>query len=66
MREKEAISICAKCGYLTVRQKEKYCPSCGAALIQKCHRCGEPIEHPMAQYCAVCGEKYALKERKRA
>jgi len=65
MKSKETISICLQCGYLSVRQKEKYCPGCGAVLVQKCQRCGEPIEHPMAQYCAVCGEKYALKQRKR-
>jgi ribosomal protein L37E len=58
MKIKGSISICLKCGYVSVRQKEKYCPACGAGLIQKCRHCGEPIEHPMAHYCSVCGEKY--------
>jgi rubrerythrin len=56
---KESISICLKCGYVTVRKKEKYCPGCGAKLVYKCQKCGESIEHPMAQYCPVCGVRYA-------
>jgi predicted amidophosphoribosyltransferase len=63
---KEILAICAKCGFVSVVEKEKFCPNCGSKLLRECPNCGAHIKYPMAQYCPVCGMMYEQAERKRA
>ncbi len=31
------------------------CPQCGAAMVHRCWKCGEPIVDPLVLYCVCCG-----------
>jgi predicted amidophosphoribosyltransferase len=55
----EIMAICTECGFVSITEKEKFCPNCGKKLITECPQCGETIDHPMAQYCPICGGMYA-------
>ncbi|MCK4249989.1 zinc ribbon domain-containing protein [candidate division WOR-3 bacterium] len=57
----KVLGICPKCGFVSINEKEKFCPSCGTDLISKCPNCGGQINHPLARFCPVCGVEYIKK-----
>ncbi len=31
------------------------CPTCGAAMLERCWKCERPLSDPFSSYCAACG-----------
>ena len=50
-------SLCPRC-YRAVprRAGERFCISCGEALVQHCAHCQAAIRSPYARFCDSCGK----------
>lgn len=59
LRTNSSRDTCFKCGSPTVLEG-KYCPNCGAKVLQGCNKCGRDI-HLKDKYCFFCGKKQSTK-----
>ncbi len=46
---------CPACGAAVLAPGQRFCASCGAALVRACPRCGAAALRPDQRYCADCG-----------
>ncbi len=46
---------CPKCG-ASVKKGAKFCPECGAKMVETCPSCGAPIKKG-AKFCSECGQR---------
>ncbi len=61
---KDIYRLCPECGnFAHLSLGQIYCVNCGAKMIDRCFRCGEPIIYPTARFCPICGEGY-LKDKR--
>jgi predicted amidophosphoribosyltransferase len=56
-----AIAICSNpdcsrhAAALLSSELPQHCPTCGAAMLDRCWKCEQPLADPFSSYCAGCG-----------